>query len=112
MSQIDYDREMTLIAWDGERVAGLARSTADPTFENAECAVIIRRDLREKGLAGQLLEALLRAIATQGIRQAVMVFPAERARMLNLSADLGFTVAKSPADPSQVRATKALRQRP
>ncbi len=112
LSQIDYDREMTLIAWDGERVAGLARSTADPTFENAECAVIIRRDLREKGLAGQLLEALLRAIATQGIRQAVMVFPAERARMLNLSADLGFTVAKSPADPSQVRATKALRQRP
>ncbi len=112
LSQIDYDREMTLIAWDGERVAGLARSTADPTFENAECAVIIRRDLREKGLAGQLIEALLRAIATQGIRQAVLVFPADLARMINLSADLGFTVAKSPADPSQVRATKALRQRP
>ncbi len=108
LSQIDYDREMTLIAWDGERVAGLARSTADPTFENSECAVIIRRDLREKGLAGQLLEALLRAIATQGIRQAVLVFPADQARMINLSTDLGFTVSKSPADASQVRATKVL----
>jgi acetyltransferase len=51
LSQIDYDREMTLVAWDGERVAGLARSTADPAFENAECAVIIRADLRAKGLA-------------------------------------------------------------
>ena len=112
LSQIDYDREMTLITWDGERVAGLTRSTADPTFENSECAVIIRRDLREKGLAGQLLEALLRAIATQGIRQAVMVFPADRTRMISLSKDLGFTVAKSPADPSQVRATKVLNQRP
>jgi acetyltransferase len=112
LSQIDYDREMTLIAWDGERVAGLARSTADPTFENSECAVIIRRDLREKGLAGQLLEALLRAITTQGIRQAVLVFPADQSRLINLSKDLGFAVSTSPADASQVRATKTLRQRP
>jgi len=112
LSQIDYDREMTLIAWDGERVAGLARSTADPTLENSECAVIIRRDLREKGLAGQLIEALLRAIATQGIRQAVMLFPADQTRVINLSKDLGFTVSPSPADPSQVRATKPLAQRP
>ena len=49
LSQIDYDREMTLLAWDGERVAGLARSTADPNFEKSECAVIIRADLSGKG---------------------------------------------------------------
>ncbi|MGE5163168.1 MAG: acetate--CoA ligase family protein, partial [Sphingobacteriales bacterium] len=48
LSQIDYDREMTMVAWEGERMAGLARSTADPDFESAECAVIIRNDLREK----------------------------------------------------------------
>ncbi len=112
LSQIDYDREMTLIAWDDGSVAGLARSTADPTFENAECAVIIRRDLREKGLAGQLLEALLRVIATQGIKQAVLVFPTDRVRMINLSKDLGFTVAMSLDDAAQVRASKSLRQRP
>jgi GNAT superfamily N-acetyltransferase len=99
---------MTLIAWDGERVAGLARSTADPKFENSECAVIIRRDLREKGLAGQLLGALLRAIATQGIHRAVMIFPADQARMISLSRDLGFAVSRSPVDVSQVRATKVL----
>ena len=59
LSQIDYDREMTMLAWEGERVAGLARSTADPNFEKSECAVIIRADLREKGLARQLLQALV-----------------------------------------------------
>ena len=109
LSQIDYDREMTLLAWDGERVAGLARSTADPTFEVAECAVIIRADLREKGLARQLLQALLKAIATQGIRQAVLVFPADQLRLSNLSAELGFAVAPSSSDPSQMRATKVLK---
>ena len=109
LSQIDYDREMTLVAWEGERVAGLARSTADPDFEASECAVIIRGDLREKGLARQLLDALLRAIAEQGVRQAVLIFPADQKRMLNLSTDLGFEVAVSPTDASQVRATKVLR---
>ena len=32
LSQIDYDREMTMVAWEGTRIAGLARSTADPDF--------------------------------------------------------------------------------
>ncbi len=77
LSQIDYDREMTLVAWNGDGIAGLARSTADPDFEAAECAVIIRADLREKGLATRLLEQLLSVMAAQGIRHAVMVFPAE-----------------------------------
>jgi acetyltransferase len=108
LSQIDYDREMTLVAWDGERVAGLARSTADPNFDIAECAVIIRGDLREKGLARQLLGALLSAITGQGVRHAALVFPANQARMLNLSTDLGFEITASSADASQVQAKKVL----
>jgi acetyltransferase len=108
LSQIDYDQEMTLVAWQGGRVAGLARSTADPDFETGECAVIIRADLREKGLARQLLQALLRAIADQGVRRAVLVFPADQTRMLALAGELGFECAASPVDPSQVHASKAL----
>ena len=108
LSQIDYDREMTMVAWEGERMAGLARSTADPDFESAECAVIIRSDLREKGLATRLLQALLEAIATQGVRQAVLIFPAGRPRLLNMSAELGFQSAPLPADASIVRAIKTL----
>jgi len=106
LSQIDYDREMTLVAWDGGRVAGLARATADPDFEAAESAVIIRADLREKGLARQLLEALFNVIAAQGVRHAVMRFPAEQARILTVAKELGFDVA--PED-SELRATKKLK---
>jgi acetyltransferase len=108
LSQIDYDREMTLVAWDGARIAGLARSTSDPNFETGECAVIIRADLREKGLARQLLQALLRAIEALGVRRAVLVFPEVATRMLAIAKELGFETASSPADASQVRASKAL----
>jgi acetyltransferase len=109
LSQIDYDREMTMLAWDGERVAGLARSTADSNFEKSECAVIIRADLRERGLARQLLQTLLRAIAMQGVREAVLNIPAGQTRMLSLSAELGFVAASSSSDALQVQTVKTLR---
>lgn len=109
LSQIDYDREMTLVAWDSERMAGLARSTADPNFENSECAVVIREDIQEQNLVMQLLEALLRAIEAQGVRNAVLVLPADQMQMLALCKELGFAIGPSP-DASKVRAIKSLQQ--
>ena len=108
LSQIDYDQEMTLVAWNGNGIAGLARATSDPDFSVSECAVIIRADQREKGLARQLVQALLHAITTQGVRRAELVFPESEARMIALANDLGFTIAASPDDPSQVVAFKVL----
>ena len=109
LSQIDYDREMTMVAWDGDRIAGLARSAADPDFEEAEAAVIIRADLRDKGLATHLLQALLRAVAEQGVRKAVLVYPARLDRVQAIAAELGFAAAADKADPSRVRAVRMLR---
>ncbi len=108
LSQIDYDREMTLVAWEGDRVAGLVRSLADPDLDHSECAVIIGRDLRQKGMAKQLLQALLTTIAAQGIQQAVLIFPADQTRMLNIAKDLAFSVAPSPTDATLLWATKDL----
>ncbi len=107
LSQIDYDREMTLVAWQGKRVAGLARAIADPDFEAAECAVIIRADLREHGLARQLLQALLAVIAAQGVRHAVMRFPQEQARILAIADELGFKVEADESGPVAVKNLKA-----
>jgi acetyltransferase len=108
LSQIDYDREMTLVAWEADRVAGLVRSLADADRDASECAVIIRRDLRQKGLAKQLLQALLSTIAILGIRKAVLIFPSDETRMLNIAADMAFAVGPMPAEASLLRATKDL----
>ena len=108
LSQIDYDREMTLVAWEADRVAGLVRSLADADRDASECAVIIRRDLRQKGMAKQLLQALLSTIAILGIRKAVLIFPSDETRMLNIAADMAFAVGPMPAEASLLRATKDL----
>jgi len=109
LSQIDYDREMTMLAWEGSRIAGLARSTADPDFEQAEAAVIIRADLREKGLATRLLQALLSAVSAQGVRKAVLVYPAGLERLEGIAAELGFSAAADPGDPTRMHAERTLR---
>jgi acetyltransferase len=108
LSQIDYDREMTLVAWEDDRVAGLARSLADPDRDASECAVIIRRDLRQKHLAKQLLQVLFFTLGVQGIRQAVLIFPGNQTQMLNIAKDFAFSIAPSPTDASLLRATKDL----
>ncbi|HZD92132.1 MAG TPA: GNAT family N-acetyltransferase, partial [Pseudolabrys sp.] len=108
LSQIDYDREMTLVAWDGNAVVGLARSVSDPDFDTAECAVIIRADRREQGLALALIDTLCRTVAALGIRRAALVFPQDRARMVRLAKELGFAMAADAGDANQVRAVKSL----
>jgi acetyltransferase len=110
LSQIDYDREMALVAWEDNTVVGLARSVSDPDFDTAECAVIIRADRREQGLATALIDALTKTVAALGIRHAALVFPQDRARMANLAKELGFAMAPDASDASQVRAVKPLRK--
>jgi acetyltransferase len=95
LTQIDYDREMTLTAWDGGEMAALARSVTDPDFETADCAVIARPGADEHELSGGLLEALLAAIAAQGIRNAELAFQQERREMALLAVELGFALKSS-----------------
>jgi len=73
-------------------------------------SMIIRRDLRKKGLASKLIEALLGALTLQGIDQATLIFPPDQARMINLSKDLGFCVV--PDSTAQVCASKRLQAAP
>ncbi len=110
LSQIDYDREMTLVAWDGDRVVGLARSVSDPDFDAAQCAVIIRADRRGQRLATALIAALTKTIAAQGIRRAVLAFPAGQTRMANLARELGFNTVPDAGGTAPNRVTKLLRQ--
>ena len=98
-----------MVAWADGRIAGLARSAADPNFDEAEAAVIIRADLRDKGLATHLLQLLLSAVADQGVRRAVLIYPAKLDRVQAIATELGFIAAPDKTDPSLMRAVRALR---
>lgn len=68
MTQIDYDREMAIVAvrrsGAGEEILGVTRAISDPDNVDAEFAVLVRSDLKGLGLGRRLLEnsLVIRAI--------------------------------------------------
>ncbi|MGX6564808.1 bifunctional acetate--CoA ligase family protein/GNAT family N-acetyltransferase [Cupriavidus necator] len=97
ITQIDYDREMSFIAIarenDGEEhVLGEARAVADPDNLSAEFAIIVRSDLKGKGLGRLLMDTLIRYGRQHGTGALEgLVLPENRA-MLKLAKDCGFVV--------------------
>jgi len=95
LTQIDYDREMALIATrrraDGRwETLGVARSYALPDRASAEFAVIVRSDLKGKGLGGVLMAMLIAHCRDCGVGELRgETFP-DNAKMIKMARALGF----------------------
>ena len=112
MTQIDYDREMALIATTGEGSAavtlGVVRTITDPDNECAEFAVAVRSDLKGKGLGRMLMERMVAYVRARGTRWIVGEVLRENAPMLSLVKKLGFLISPT-ADPAVVEVKMQLR---
>jgi acetyltransferase len=112
-TQIDYAREMALIAvreLPGEpaQTLGVARVVADPDNVEGEFAVIVRSDLKHKGLGRLLMERLIDYARASGLSAMTGVALYDNDRLLALARSLGFTV--SDAEGGAVSLRLALRQ--
>jgi acetyltransferase len=108
LSQIDYDREMALIAEKDGTSLGIVRFFADPDRLRAEYAVTVRSDWKGRGL-GYLLMTRLIAVAQQWrIGELFGEVLRENQPMLAMCRELGFTIVDDPSDASIMRVCKAL----
>jgi len=112
-TQIDYDREMALIATrreaDGqEGIIGVARYVRDPNPASAEFAIVIADRIQRKGLASKLMGRLLAHARYAGIMRIRGIVLASNSSMLELMARLGFEVFPDAEDPSLVDVVKIL----
>jgi acetyltransferase len=103
LTQIDYDREMALIATrrrpDGRwETLGVARSHADPDRSGAEFAVIVRSDMKGAGLGGILMLKLISHCRAHGIGELRGETFADNAKMLKMARALGFALTPDPAE--------------
>jgi len=97
LTQIDYEREMTLAAFDGERMTALVRSVSDPDFDTAECAILARPGPVLDELSAGLMRSLLAALKTLGVRNAELRFPQERRKPALLAEELGMRLVSTGA---------------
>ncbi len=90
LSQIDYDREMALVAIEaGGAIAGVARMACDPDFGRAEYAVMVRSDRHGRGLTHALLEAILAYARTRSVRRVEGEEMVGAGELLTAARDLG-----------------------
>jgi acetyltransferase len=106
MTQIDYDREMTLVAVpqdDDDTVIGLSTVVMDPDLQEAEYAVLVHHDYVGQRLGRQLMEDILTYAAARKVTQVYGDVLLENSAMLGLAQRLGFTRQRHPDDPGCVR---------
>lgn len=91
MTQIDYAREMAFTAVSGKgEILGVARLISDPDYRRAEFAVIVRSDLKGKGLGYRLMQQLVDYARAEGLSELYGDVLAANTTMLKLCRDLGF----------------------
>lgn len=96
LTQVDYEREMALVLIDpdengAEALLGVVRTITDPDNERAEFAILLRSDMKGKGVGRLLMEAIVDYCRSRGTATvAGMVLPENRA-MQGLARKLGFS---------------------
>ena len=111
-THIDYDRHMAFVCAalrDGrEELVGEARYVANPDGRSCEFGVVIADDWHRTGIAGLLMEALIRAARAHGFETMEGMVLRTNDEMLRFTRALGFETIAVPEDATIVRVVKKL----
>jgi acetyltransferase len=110
LTQIDYDREMALVALSDRTVLGIARYFADPDRLSAEYAIAVRSDWHGRGVGYVLMNRLIAIARQYGIGELVGEVLRDNRPMLAMCRELGFALSPDPSEPAAVRVRKSLDQ--
>ncbi len=102
LTQIDYAREVAFIALankDEPEMLGVVRFFADPDYERAEYAVMVRSDLKGQGLGWVLMRHLIAYAAAESLSILHGSVLRENTTMIQMCRELGFTVDLDKDDP-------------
>jgi len=102
LTQIDYAREMAFVALEagsGE-LLGVVRFVADHDYTRGEYAILVRSDLKGRGLGWRLMQHLTAYARAEKIEELYGSVLAENTTMLQMCRELGFKVEPDPDDAS------------
>ncbi len=121
LTQIDYDREMAFAVFlppsgaesrlqaptAGEMV-GIVHLVMTPDRDSAEFAVIVRSDMKGKGLGYFLMGHVIDYAAQQAVKEIYGHVRRDNAAMLTMSREFGFEAATEGEDRDLVRVSRKL----
>ncbi len=77
---------------------GVVRLHADSNYEKAEYAVLVRSDLKGRGIGWMLMELIIRYGRSEGLKRIEGQVLQENTSMLAMCRELGFEVGEDPGD--------------
>lgn len=99
LTQIDYDREIALVALMGtdrdRKIVGVCRIIDYLDGKQAEFAMAITDGWQGKGIGAALLRQCLKAAWDKGLERVNGIVLAENTQMLTLAKKLGFSIRRS-----------------
>ncbi|RIX45570.1 MAG: GNAT family N-acetyltransferase [Rhodocyclales bacterium GT-UBC] len=112
-TQIDYDREMALVATmtddEGkESQIGVSRYVVNPDGESVEFALAVGDGWQKCGVGRKLMTALIDCARMKGYRAVVGDVLSTNTKMFRLMTSLGFTIHPHPDDTAVKRVVKPL----
>jgi acetyltransferase len=101
-TQIDYARAMAFIAIEESsgKLLGVVRLHANANYDTGEYAILVRSDLKGRGLGWLLMQMIIEYARTEGIRTIEGQVLRENTSMLAMCRELGFLIAADPDDVS------------
>ncbi len=111
-TQIDYDREMALIAVTQEtaeeKEIAVARYIINPDGTSCEFAIVVADEWTKKGIGSQLLRQLMHIAKIRSLRTIEGEVLASNRPMLEMAGNLGFTILPRSTDPNVLLVSKEL----
>ncbi|MEM7545388.1 MAG: bifunctional acetate--CoA ligase family protein/GNAT family N-acetyltransferase [Pseudomonadota bacterium] len=104
-TQIDYARAMAFIAIDPQdgSLLGVSRLAADPNYETAEFAILVRSDRQKEGIGRALMRQLLDYARAEGIQTLQGDVMTENTPMQILCSAFGFQHDQTAGSRGQMR---------
>jgi acetyltransferase len=100
-TQIDYARAMAFIAIEESsgKMLGVVRLHADANYERGEYAILVRSDLKGRGLGYLLMQLIIEYARTEKLKTIEGQVLSENTTMLVMCRELGFEIQPDPNDP-------------
>ncbi|KTC99761.1 bifunctional acetate--CoA ligase family protein/GNAT family N-acetyltransferase [Legionella feeleii] len=111
-AQIDYDREMAMVAViqnkGRESIIGIAYYYVYPDLTSCEFALVTADKWQNKGIGSHLMTSLMSVAKTKNLKNMEGIIMSANQPMLALAKSLGFSIKPAKEDPALLLAGKVL----
>jgi acetyltransferase len=100
LTQLDYARAMAFVAFDEvtNEMVGVVRIHSDSIYETGEYAILLRSDLKGRGLGWALMQLIIEYAKSEGLKTISGDVLKENTVMLDMCRHLGFEVKADPVE--------------